>query len=87
MDYRDLRSTLLSKGGTEQDRSKDHVFYFLELEGSSHRVTKISHGAKGQIPNDLLSMIARQMRLTAPELRKFVKCTLTTGEWHSRWQE
>ena len=87
LDYLDLRRTLLSKGETEEDLRRDHAFFYVEVDGEQYRATKLSHGARGQIPPALLGMIARQMRLTARELRQFVNCSLDRKDWLDLWQE
>ena len=87
MDYRDLHNTLLSKGRTIEDRRGHHVFFFLEVDGKYYRATKFSHNAHGQISDDLLSSIARQMRLTAKELKQFVDCSIERNQWLEFWSE
>ena len=87
MDYQDLRSALNSKGETIEDRSRHHIFFFVEIEGKQYRATKMSHGARGQISNALLSVMAHQMRLTTKELKQFVKCPLSRIGWLELWQE
>ena len=77
---------LISKGKTSE-RSGDHVFYFVEIDGKEYRATKVSHGARGQIDNNILSVIARQMRLTTRELRGFVTCTVDREQWLQLWSQ
>ena len=85
MDFAELRQTLTGKGGAAEDTKRDHAFYYITVDGKQERATKISHGASGQIDASLLSLIAHQMRLTAPELRRFQACTLTPEEWLAKW--
>ena len=87
MDYEELRSTLLSKGKTEEDRSGDHVFFFVEVDGKKYRATKFSHSARGQISSGLQSEMSRQMRLTAKELRQFVDCAIDREQWLKLWSQ
>jgi hypothetical protein len=87
MDYKELRSALLSKGKTSEDRKGHHVFFFVEIDDKAYRATKFSHGAKGQITDDILGAIARQMRLTRKELRNFVDCAVTRDKWLEFWRQ
>jgi len=87
LDYRELRNVLLSKGGTIEDRRSHHVFFFLEIDGKYYRATKFSHSAHGQISDDLLGSIARQMRLTVNELKHFVDCSVQREQWLEFWRE
>lgn len=87
MDYQELRSTLISKGGVIEDRGKHHIFYYIEVKGETYRATKFSHSAKGQISKKLLSIISRQMRLTTKELRHFVGCTIERKHWLNLWSQ
>jgi len=75
----------MSKGKTCEDRSGEHVFYFVEIDGKEYRATKISHSARGQISKRVLGAISHQMRLTNRELRQFVDCTIDREEWLGLW--
>ena len=86
MDYRELRSALTNKGHAEEDRAKDHAFYYIEVAGKSYRATKISHGAHGQIDPGFLATMARQMRLTSRQIREFVACRLRRDGWLDIWR-
>lgn len=87
LDYRELHSALLSKGGATEDRARHHVFYFIEVDGKRYRATKMSHSARGHISDDITVAVARQMRLRAKELRGFVDCTLTREQWLDLWRQ
>jgi hypothetical protein len=87
LDYRDLQSALLSKGETVEDRSSHHIFYVVEIDGKRYRATKVSHGARGQISDELLGAIAREMHLQTKELREFVSCTMTREDWLKLWNQ
>jgi len=78
---------LLTKGAATEDRARDHVFYFIEVDGQSYRATKISHSAHGQIDDHLLGAIARQMRLRSKELDSFVACTTSREQWLVLWRQ
>jgi len=87
VDYRELRTALLSKGEAEEDRRGHHVFYFVDVDGKPYRATKFSHSARGQISNDILGAIARQMRLRTQELQRFVDCSIDRAEWLRIWRQ
>ena len=80
MDYDELRHALVSKAKADPD-NRNHVFYYVTVEGRERRVTKLSHAASGHVDPDLLSKIARQMWLTNKELRAFVDCELSRDGW------
>jgi len=85
LDYRELRSTLITKGEAKEDRSGHHVFYMIEINGKLNRATKLSHSAHGQIDKYILGAIARQMRLKTKELRDFVDCSFSRDQWIKAW--
>jgi len=87
MDYRTLRSALISKGEAIEDRRSHHVFFYVDIQGSTCRATKISHSARGQISNPILDAISQQMRLTNKELRHFVACTIDREKWIELWSQ
>lgn len=85
MDYRTLRKALRSKALAEEDRSGNHIFFYVRIRGRDEKVTKFSHSAKGQITRGLLGMIGRQMRLSSDQLQSFVDCTTSREEWVELW--
>lgn len=87
MDYHDLHAALLSKGKTTEDRSSHHVFYILEIDGKRYRATKVSHSAHGQMSDELIGAIAREMHLKTKELKDFVNCTISRDEWLDLWRQ
>ena len=87
MNYRELRTALISKGEAMEDRTGHHVFYLVEVDGKIYRATKFSHSARGQIVDEILGAIARQMRLRTQELRRFVDCSVGREEWLQIWRQ
>ena len=87
MNYRELRETLIGKGQAVLDDQRDHVFFYLEVEGKLHRASKLSHAASGQINPSLLSTIAHQMRLRPAELNRFENCALNREQWIELWKQ
>lgn len=87
MDYEKLCGALHSKGKAWSDRSRHHVFFFMEIDGKTYRATKVSHSAQGQIDRYILREIAHQMRLTTKELKQFVACPLGREQWIELWSQ
>ena len=86
MDYRTLRSALNRKALADEDGSGDHIVFNSRMNGRNQRITKMSHGAKGQISKGRLAEFARQMRLSSRQLNLFVDCTLSRNEWLEIWK-
>lgn len=75
-----LESALTKKGFTE-DVSKKHKKYAIIKNGKKTGInTHTSHGHK-EIDDSMLSVIARQMKITRKELYRFADCTLTEDEY------
>lgn len=87
MDVKDIRRTLVGKLHAIEDRKPHHVFFYLDIGGRQYRATKLSHGAKGQIDDSLVSLIAKQLRLQKQELVSLVDCALTQDEYLRLWVE
>lgn len=72
---RDVKSALARKGFRRKEN--DHTFFHLFVDGRKTVVyTKISHGEK-QIGDKLLSLMARQMRLSRREFVDLIDCALS----------
>lgn len=67
----------LSKKGFVEESSK-HIKYILcDEEGKTSRIfTIFSHGSK-EYSDDLLSAMAKQLKLEKSEFIRFVECTLS----------
>ncbi len=74
-----VRSALLAKGFVERDG--DHEYFHFRAPGRTKTFTKISHGAR-EVEDNLITQMARQMRLTRKQFAEFVECTMT-GEKYS----
>ena len=61
-------------------RTGRHQIYILELDGRQVVRTLISHGAR-EISDDLLSTIAQQMGISAPQLKKLLAGELTRTDY------
>ena len=68
---RDLRKQLLSLG-FEEDRGKDHIFYFYRYEEKIVVRTKVSHGLD-EIRQPILGLIAKQLQMNRDEFEDLLK--------------
>jgi predicted RNA binding protein YcfA (HicA-like mRNA interferase family) len=77
---RDVKRALTSKGFREEKR--DHSYYFLVHDGQkiSAIYTKISHNDT-EITDNLISQMAKQIRLNTAEFYRFIDCTLTARDY------
>jgi hypothetical protein len=76
----DIREALKAKGFHE-DRSRDHYYYFLHYKGKKSSVfTKVSHGER-EIRAPLLSVMARQLKITKEQFSGLVICTLSGEDY------
>lgn len=76
-----VESGLTEKGFVREDR--DHRFYFLYVDGKYTGIyTKTSRG-KGYktLGNDLVSAMAKQVKLSKPQFVELVSCTLSREEY------
>jgi hypothetical protein len=85
MDVRDIDRTLRRKLHAIEDRKKDHIFFYFKIEGKQYRATKLSHSARGQVDESLLSLISKQLRLKREELQDLVACPLSEEEYFRLW--
>lgn len=77
----EVEQALLSKGF--RFKGGDHRFYFFEHDGLITAIfTKVSHGSKyKELDDSLLSMMARQVKLSNRQFTAFVECSLTQEEY------
>ena len=64
LDYRRFQSALTTKASADENRKRNHIYFYAVIKGKRYRITKISHGAKGQISKSRLGDFAQQMRLS-----------------------
>jgi hypothetical protein len=76
-------SALRSKGFREEDKGRDHIFFFLNATGQVTAIfTKVSRGSSHKVIDDsLLGKMSRQLRITNGELRRFAECTLSQVQY------
>jgi len=85
MEVRDIRRTLLQKLHAVEDTKRNHVFYYFERDGKHHKATKLSHGTRGQLGDNLVYLIASQLRLQKNELESLIDCPLSEDEYFVLW--
>ena len=73
---RDIKGALIKKGFVETEGGRDHTFYFLWYNRKKTPVhTKFSHG-ETDISPPLLSLMARQLKITKGEFGDLIDCSL-----------
>jgi hypothetical protein len=87
MDVRDIVRTLKGKLHAIEDSKRHHIFFYFNIEGKQYRATKLSHSAKGQVDESLLSLISKQLRLRREELQELVACPLSREDYFRLWTE
>jgi hypothetical protein len=76
---RAVDSALLQKGF--RSHNSDHVYYYLHVDGRKTMIrTKISHNAR-DITENLLALMARQVKLTKRQFLELVDCPLTNEQY------
>jgi hypothetical protein len=79
---REVESGLCSKGFSRKE-GDHHFFIYWTTGGRKSRVfTKTSHSGK-EISDDLLSMMARQCKVTRPNFFGLVDCPLSRQDYES----
>jgi hypothetical protein len=87
MDYRDIRSTLVSKLKAIEDRSGDHVYFYLTIDEHDFRVGKLSHSSRGQAVDYVISDTARRLKLNKREFVGLVDCEIDKPQHERIWRE
>jgi hypothetical protein len=87
MDNREIRSTLVTKLGAAEDRTGHHIYFWLNVAGSEFRVGKLSHNARGQAPDYVISDTAKRLKLTKKEFNSLVECTIDKQMHGDIWRK
>lgn len=87
MDYRDIRSTLVSKLEAIEDRSGDHVYFYLTIDGHDFRVGKLSHSSRGQAVDYMINDTAGRLKLTKKEFVDLVDCIIDKPQHENLWRQ
>ena len=82
----DVVGSLTRKGFHHSKKKADHDFYTFRHNGKKTAVyTKVSRGTKYKTLGDtLVSMMAKQCRLSVQEFAELVKCTLSAEEYEKK---
>jgi hypothetical protein len=74
-------SRALTQKGFVEDDKRDHKYYFFHFKEKKTQIyTKISHSAR-DVSSNLLSAMARQVRLTTPEFYQLVDCEMDAATY------
>ena len=87
MNYRDIRSTLVTKLDALEDRSGDHIYFYLTIDNRDFKVGKLSHSARGQAEDYVVNDTAHRLKLTTKEFVSLVDCTIDKKEHEELWRE
>ena len=73
----------LQKKGFQCNTEGDHVHYHLLLDTGEQTTikTKISHGMTGTINADLISKMARQLRLSKTQFLNLIDCPISEEDY------
>lgn len=89
MDYRSLRRMWRRKLGAEEETDSDHIFYFMQVGQTQHRIGKVSHSSRGS--DDVLDYVitdtTKRMKVSKVELGKIVNCSISKNDYLTIWQE
>lgn len=87
MDIRTVKRSFVKKLGAEEDVSGDHIYYYLDYQGSQYTVGKLSHSWSGSLNDTQVGMLAHKLHLKKKEFEHFVSCELDTQSAIDIWQE
>lgn len=84
-DRSDVVRQLQRKGFSLKQGNRDHDFLFYVREGLTQAIfTKVSRGSSYRVINDaLLSRMARQVRLTNPQLMDLLDCPMSQEDYEA----
>lgn len=87
MDNREIKSVLVSKLDATEDRAGHHVIFWLNIDNHAHRVGKLSHSARGQAPEFVVSDTAKRLKLSKKEFQSLVACTISKDMHVDIWRQ
>jgi hypothetical protein len=58
----------------------------MTVDGVEYRVAKLSHSARGQLPEFVISDTAKRLKLIRAELEDLVNCLLGSEEFQNLWE-
>jgi hypothetical protein len=88
MDIRDVERVIVNKFGFEKasERSSDHKWYKLRLEGLPLISTKFSH-SRGSLSKTIEGMIARQLRVSKDYFHGMIRCANGRDDYYRQVRE
>ena len=84
---RNVKDAFTRKLEAEQDDQRDHIFYYLDYEGSQYTVGKLSHSWSGSLDDTQISMLAHELCLTKREFERWVICHLSNSDMITIWRQ
>lgn len=87
MDTRTAKRSFVKKLGAEEDVSGDHIYYYLDYQGSQCTIGKLSHSWSGSLNDTQVGILARKLHLKKRESEQFVSCKLDTESAIDIWQK
>jgi hypothetical protein len=87
LDIRTVKRSFVKKLGAEEDVSGDHIYYYLDYQGSQYTVGKLSYSWSGSLNDTQVGMLARKLHLKKTEFEHFVSCELDTQDAIDIWQK
>ena len=74
---RDVESGLQNKGFVKRKGKQHHIFFHLKVNGKTTKVkTFVSHTNKGDIGDELLKRMGRQVKLSKNQFEDLINCPL-----------
>lgn len=70
-----------------EDRARHHVYFYLTIGGRDFRAGKLSHGARGQAEDYVITDTARRLKLTKKEFVGLVDCDIDKEQHEKIWRE
>ena len=85
---REVKDTLIRKFAFTKapNRSADHEWFELEIDGAQKVTTKFSHGMR-ELSDNLLAKIARQLLVKRPYLDEMIDCTKSRDAYYQKLRE
>ena len=87
MNYREIRSTLVSKLEAIEDRAGHHVYFYITIDGCDFRVGKLSHSSRGQAVDYVVNDTARRLKLRKKEFLSLVDCEIDKQKHEEIWRQ
>lgn len=77
---KDINESLQKKGFVK--KANDHNFFYYMNDGKKTNIrTKTSFGSKGTIGDNLISAMAKQVKLSKAEFLPLIQCTLSKEDY------